>query len=138
MDCSPPGSSVHGILQAKNTGVGCHALLQGTFQETAGIQPRSLAVRVDSSPSEPPGSPCVWLILFFLSFQNYIIRHPCAHCHIPNGEPTRTYCRAQGTLLNVMGQPGWEGSLGENGYMYLIYVWLSPFTVHLTPSQRCC
>ena len=24
---------------------------------------------------------------------------------------------AQGTLLNVMWQPGWEGSLGENGYM---------------------
>ena len=23
----------------------------------------------------------------------------------------------QGTLLNVMWQPGWEGSLGENGYM---------------------
>ena len=27
MDCSPPGSSVHGVLQARNTGVGCHALL---------------------------------------------------------------------------------------------------------------
>ena len=24
MDCSPPGSSVHGIFQAKSTGVGCH------------------------------------------------------------------------------------------------------------------
>ena len=32
MDCSPPGSSVHGIPQArKNTGVGCHFLLQGIF-----------------------------------------------------------------------------------------------------------
>ena len=31
---------------------------------------------------------------------------------------TRTYCIAQGTLLNVMWQPGWEGSLGENGYRY--------------------
>ena len=28
-------------------------------------------------------------------------------------------CIAQGTLLNVMWQPGWEGSLGENGYMYM-------------------
>ena len=27
MDCSLPGSSVHGILQARR--VGCHALLQG-------------------------------------------------------------------------------------------------------------
>ena len=24
-----------------------------------------------------------------------------------------------GTLLNVMWQPGWEGSLGENGSMYM-------------------
>ena len=31
MDCSPPGSSVHGDPPGKNTGVGCHALLQGIF-----------------------------------------------------------------------------------------------------------
>ena len=33
MDYSPPGSSVRGarILQAKNTGVGSHSLLQGIF-----------------------------------------------------------------------------------------------------------
>ena len=31
MDCSPPGSSVHGDSSGKNTGVGCHALLQGIF-----------------------------------------------------------------------------------------------------------
>ena len=28
MDCSPPGSSVHGDSQGKNTGVGCHAFLK--------------------------------------------------------------------------------------------------------------
>ena len=28
IDGSPPGSTVPGILQAKNTGVGCHFLLQ--------------------------------------------------------------------------------------------------------------
>ena len=31
MDYSPPGSSVHGDSPGKNTGVGCHALLQGIF-----------------------------------------------------------------------------------------------------------
>ena len=31
MDCSLPGSSVHGDSPGKNTGVGCHALLQGIF-----------------------------------------------------------------------------------------------------------
>ena len=31
MDCSPPGLSVHGNSPGKNTGMGCHALLQGIF-----------------------------------------------------------------------------------------------------------
>ena len=31
VDCSPPGSSIHGDSLGKNTGVGHHALLQGIF-----------------------------------------------------------------------------------------------------------
>ena len=31
MDHSPPGSAAHGDSPRKNTGVGCHALLQGIF-----------------------------------------------------------------------------------------------------------
>ena len=31
VDCSPPGSSVHGIFPDKSTRVGCHSLLQGIF-----------------------------------------------------------------------------------------------------------
>ena len=38
MDCSPPGSSVHGDSPGKNTGVDCHALLQGIFP-TQGLNP---------------------------------------------------------------------------------------------------
>ena len=38
MDCSPPGSSVHGDSPGKNTGVGCHAHLQGIFP-TQGSNP---------------------------------------------------------------------------------------------------
>ena len=38
MDCSPPGSSVHGILQARITGVGSLSLLQGIFP-TQGLNP---------------------------------------------------------------------------------------------------
>ena len=33
---------------------------------------------------------------------------------------TRTYRRAQGTLFNVMWQLGWEGGLGENGFMDML------------------
>ena len=38
MDCSLPGSSVHGDSPGKNIGVGCHALLQGIFP-TQGMNP---------------------------------------------------------------------------------------------------
>ena len=31
IDCSPPGSSVHGDSSGKKTGVGCHFLFQGIF-----------------------------------------------------------------------------------------------------------
>ena len=37
-DCCPPGSSVHGISPGKNTGVGCHSLLQRIFP-TQGSNP---------------------------------------------------------------------------------------------------
>ena len=37
-DSSPPGSSVHGDSPGKNTGVGCHALLQRIFP-TQGLNP---------------------------------------------------------------------------------------------------
>ena len=40
LDCIPPGSSVHGILQIK-AGVGCHSLLQGIFP-TQGSSPHLL------------------------------------------------------------------------------------------------
>ena len=39
MDCSPAGPSVLGDSPNRNTGVGCHALLQGIFP-TQGLNPR--------------------------------------------------------------------------------------------------
>ena len=45
MDCSPPGSSVHGIdFPGKNTGVGCHFLLQEIFP-TQGLNQALLSYR---------------------------------------------------------------------------------------------
>ena len=56
MDCSPPGSSVHGDSPGQNTRMGCHAFLQWIFpaQES---NPGLLILQVDSLPSEPPGKP---------------------------------------------------------------------------------
>ena len=56
MDCSSPGSSVHGITPGKNTGVGCHTLLQGIFP----TQRSNLCLlhwQVDSLPLSHQGSP---------------------------------------------------------------------------------
>ena len=61
MDSGPPGSSVHGILQAPTPGVGFHALFQGIFL-TQGLNPRLLHLlsrQVDSSPLAPPG----WVLI---------------------------------------------------------------------------
>ena len=60
MDCSPPCSSVHGDSPGKNTGVGCHLLLQGIFP-TQGSNPHLLCLllwQAGSWPGEaPPGKP---------------------------------------------------------------------------------
>ena len=61
MDRSPPGSSVHGDSPGKNSGVGCHALLQGIFP-TQGSNSYPLCLlhqQADSLPLVPPGKPLV-------------------------------------------------------------------------------
>ena len=58
MDCSSLSFSVRGIFH-KNTGVGCHFLLQGIFP-TQGSKPHLLHLlhwQVGSLPREPPGKP---------------------------------------------------------------------------------
>ena len=65
MDCSPPGSSVHGDSLGKNTGVGCQFLLQGIFLQ--GNEPESPALQADSSSSESPGKPLALIDMYFIS-----------------------------------------------------------------------
>ena len=57
MDCSPLGSFVHRDSpgESKNTGVSCHALLQGIFP-TQWSNPHLLHWQVDSLPLAPPGN----------------------------------------------------------------------------------
>ena len=54
MDCSRPGSSVHGDSPGKNTGVGY--IPPGDLSDL-GIKPRSPPFQADSLPSEPSGKP---------------------------------------------------------------------------------
>ena len=56
MDCSPPGSSVHGDSPDKNTGVSCQALLQGILP-TQGLNLGLSHCRWILLPSDPQGKP---------------------------------------------------------------------------------
>ena len=58
MDYNPPGSSVHGILQARNTGVGVHSLLQGICPTQRSNQVSYTAARFFTT--EWPGKHICW------------------------------------------------------------------------------
>ena len=55
MDCIPPGSSVHGVLQTRT--LEWVAILSPGNLPDPGIEPGTAALQVDSVPSEPPGMP---------------------------------------------------------------------------------
>ena len=73
MDCSPPGCSVHGILQARILELPCPP--PGDLRNP-GIEPRSPALQADSLPSEPPGK----LMIVFVKPWNGI--QTTGRCHI--------------------------------------------------------
>ena len=54
LDCTLPASSVHGLFPGKNTGVGCRALLQGSFL-TQGSNLPLLHWQAESLPLVSPG-----------------------------------------------------------------------------------
>ena len=63
---------------------------------------------------------------------------PISNLHLNGGtympkslKPTRTYCKAQRTLLNVMWQPGWEGRMETCIYMAESLCW-APETINIT------
>ena len=55
VDCSPPGSSVHGILQARILEWVALSFSRGSSWQ--GIKPRSPALQADALTCEPPGKP---------------------------------------------------------------------------------
>ena len=57
IDGSPPGSPVPGILQASNTGVGCHFLLQCMKVKSESEGTQSCLTLCDPIDGSPPGSP---------------------------------------------------------------------------------
>ena len=56
VDCLAHQAPLSTVSPGKNTGVGCHFLLQGNLPDP-GIEPRSPALQADALTSEPPGKP---------------------------------------------------------------------------------
>ena len=81
MDCSPPGSSVHGDSPGKNTGVGCHALLQVIFL-TQRSNPDLPHCRAESLLTEPLGSPRIleWVAYPFCMVSSWSRNRPTVSC----------------------------------------------------------
>ena len=95
-DCSLPYSSVHGNSPGRNTGVGCHAFLEGIFQSQGSnpglphcrqilywsgspfpspgelpnseIKPGSPGLQVDSLPAELPGNPTQLTVVIMITY----------------------------------------------------------------------
>ena len=78
MDCSQPGSSVHGIFPGKNTGVWCHFLLQEILTHGSSLHLLHLLQReADSLPLHYMGIPrqqsTVILFLILPSLNNKVL-----------------------------------------------------------------
>ena len=73
MDYCPSDFSVHGDFPGKNTGVGCHFLLQGIFL-TQGANPHLLHWQVDSLPLSHQGSPKYITYIMPFNSSNSLIR----------------------------------------------------------------
>ena len=58
VNCSPPGSSVHGIFQARIQGRRCAFPSPGDLPDSK-IKPGPPVSQADALPSEPPGKPNV-------------------------------------------------------------------------------
>ena len=89
IDCSLPGSSVHGDPPGKNIVMGCHAILQGVFPtqvspgkpKNTGVGSISLLLGIFLTQESNQGLlHCIW-ILYQLSYQESLHTHTHTHTH---------------------------------------------------------
>ena len=78
VDCSPPGSSVHGILQARI--LEWVAIPSPGDLPDPGIESRSPALQADSLPTEPPGKWLPTLVNVCISRSVMLTLHDSTDC----------------------------------------------------------
>ena len=87
MDCNPPDSSVHGIVQARL--LEWVAISFSRDLPHPGIEPRSLALQADSLPSEPPEKP---LLFHYSVVSDSLQPHGLQHARLPCPSPSPGAC----------------------------------------------
>ena len=92
IDCSLPGSSVHGISQARVLERGCHFPTPGDLPDPE-IEPTSSALVGKFSTAEPPGkslTPSTWAVFLFYDWKSHVKSYiiPCKvylkECTLPH------------------------------------------------------
>ena len=84
VDCSPPGSSVH----RKNTGVGCHFLLQGIFPNK-GLNPQLLCLL-----------PCRWIIYCWANTKCQKVKCECSVASVVSDSVQPMDCGLPGSSVH--------------------------------------
>ena len=74
MDCSPPGSSCPWDSPGKNTGVGCHSLLQGIFP-SQGLNPGLPHCRQSVNHLSHQGSLKIFIIICMIQVDRLFSQH---------------------------------------------------------------
>ena len=74
-DCSLPGSSVHGILQARLLEWVAIPFSRGSSRPDTGIKTGSPALQADSLPSETPGKPISEVVDIFSLWLAHLAWH---------------------------------------------------------------
>ena len=77
MDCSPPGSSVHGLLQART--LEWFAMPSSRGSSNPEMEPWSPALQAGSFPSEPPGKPTLPVSRSLILASAICLKCKCCH-----------------------------------------------------------
>ena len=119
MNCSPAGSSVHGESPGKDTGVRCHALLQGIFP-TQGSNPgllhcRQIPYRLSHQGNSPvtirQASPCGFQRLFYTGSMDVLHHGYYNHSWgFPGGSESKESVSVWEAWVQFL---GWEEPLEE-------------------------
>ena len=135
MGCSPSGSSVHGDSRGKNTGVGCHFLLQCVNVKSESKVPQSCPTLSDPMDCSLPGSSVhgifqarvlEWGALAFSAFKpmhmlkkKKSLKHRCFYDYtVTKMAKIRSVILSVGKDLSYItdGNVKWCGSFGKLGF----------------------